>query len=69
MVTVERTQSIGIQVRNARREKEWSQDQLGERCGMTGGNIWRIENGYSTTTDALARIAQALRVKLSVVFE
>ena len=61
--------SIADQVKAARREKGWSLDQLGERCGMTGSGIWCVENGQSTTTDTLARIAQALRVKLSVVFE
>ena len=61
--------SISDQVKAARREKGWSLDQLGERCGMTGSGIWRIESGQNTTTDTLARIAQALRVKLSVVFE
>ena len=39
---------IGIPLRKFREEANLSQDELGERCGLTGSAISRIESGQRT---------------------
>jgi transcriptional regulator with XRE-family HTH domain len=59
---------ISALVRNARQARGWSQNELGRRVGMSGKNIWKIENGGQTTTVTLDKIAEALGVRLEVAF-
>ncbi len=58
--------SIASQVRTSRSALGLSQRELGERVGLTGKMISRIEGGYGTTTDTLQRLASALGIEFRV---
>jgi transcriptional regulator with XRE-family HTH domain len=36
---------LGAQIRLARRERRWSQDELAERTGITSRTVYKIERG------------------------
>lgn len=53
----------GARVAQARRDRRMTQEELGDRIGLTKGQISRIENGLSEITTARLRaIAKALGV-------
>jgi transcriptional regulator with XRE-family HTH domain len=43
--TLEATQLLGEQVRLARRERRWSQQELAERAGITSRTLMKVEQG------------------------
>lgn len=52
-------------MRRIRREKGFSQDELGEQCGLSRNYIGNLERQeYSPSLDAMAAIADALGVSL-----
>ena len=52
---------LGLLVREAREARGWSQGELGERLGVSGAQVSRIESGVrGTSVDVLARLAQEL---------
>lgn len=42
---VEAARLLGGQIRLARRERRWSQDELAERAGITTRTVYKIEHG------------------------
>ena len=57
-------QLIGEKVRMYRRQKGWSQEQLGAMVGFSQSRISKIENGDWDSLSDLRLIARALGVKL-----
>jgi transcriptional regulator with XRE-family HTH domain len=55
---------IGIRIRELRRQRGWSQEQLGAMIGFSQSKISKIENGYCDSLSDLKLIAKALDVKL-----
>ncbi len=55
---------IGERVRKYRRQKGWSQEQLGAMVGISQSKISKIENGNWDSLSDLKLIAKALGVKL-----
>lgn len=61
---------LGWRVRQLREAKGWTQEILAGRAGLDRSYIAGIEAGLrNPSTKALAKIARALRVTLSVLFE
>jgi transcriptional regulator with XRE-family HTH domain len=61
---------LGWRVRQLREAKEWTQEILAGRAGLDRSYIAGIEAGLrNPSTKALARIARALGIKLSVLFQ
>jgi transcriptional regulator with XRE-family HTH domain len=59
----ERAMALGERVRELRKERGWSQAELGEKVGTDSQHISRYENGRITpSVDALVRLAGALEV-------
>lgn len=59
-----------LQVRRLRLNRGWSQRELAERVGVTRPFISMIEAGKANPTqDKIERIARALNVPVSVLFE
>jgi transcriptional regulator with XRE-family HTH domain len=55
---------LGIKIRNLRREKNITQEELAFRAELTFTYLNQIENGKrNPTVDAIARIAKGLGVK------
>jgi transcriptional regulator with XRE-family HTH domain len=53
-------------IRRLREERDWSQEELGKRAGVSGVHICTIEKGTRRPSlDVLDRIAQALGVSAS----
>ncbi len=42
---VEAARLLGAQIRLARRERHWSQEELAERVGITARTVYKIEHG------------------------
>ena len=60
---------IGSRVRHLRKEHGLSQEDLGERAGLSYKYIGEIERGQTNpTVDVLFRIASALNVQLDELF-
>ena len=55
---------IGNRIRKYRRQKGWSQEQLGAMVGFSQSKISKIENGDWDSLSDLRLIAKALGVKL-----
>jgi transcriptional regulator with XRE-family HTH domain len=62
-------QLIGERVRKYRRQKGWSQDQLGELVGFSQSKISKIENGDWDSLSDLRLIAKTLGVKLKELID
>jgi transcriptional regulator with XRE-family HTH domain len=53
-----------------RKEKGWTQSELGERCGADKTVVWHWENGDSAPrADVLPLVADALGVTIDDLFE
>lgn len=61
-------QRIGQRIAAIRKSKEWTQEELAERCGLAQSHIARIEAGrYSVGFDTLQQIAEALGCTIDLV--
>ena len=61
---------LGWRVRQLRESKGWTQEILAGRAGLDRSYIAGIEAGLrNPSTKALARIARAFGIKLSVLFQ
>ena len=59
---------IGMRIAELRREKGLTQRELGDKCGLQGSHIARIEKGrYSVGLDTLTAIADAMETTLDFV--
>ena len=57
--------SIGDKIRYYRKEKGWTQKQLGEACGINESNLRKYELGkQNPKLDTLTKIAEALGVSV-----
>lgn len=64
------SKAFGLHVRRLRQEKGLSQESFAELCDLHRTYIGSIERGEKTPTlDTAAKIAKALGVKLSTVFD
>ncbi len=60
------TAQLGLRIRELRRERGWSQEQLARSAGLSRNFVAQIERGESTPTVAtLARLAQALALSIA----
>lgn len=57
---------FGEVIREARKKRGWSQAELGEKSGLSRPTIARIEANNDVTTATIAKIAQALGLKLQL---
>lgn len=58
--------SVGDAVRDARRERGWSQTQLGEKAGVSRPTIARIERGDDVSVATLAKVTAALGLSVKI---
>ena len=58
---------LGARIKALRKDAGLNQTQLAERVGVKIMRISGIENGLSTTTDTLHRIANALGYQVELV--
>jgi transcriptional regulator with XRE-family HTH domain len=59
--------SLGAIIREARKERGWSQTELGEKSGLSRPTIARVESDSDVTTGTLAKIAEALSLSFELV--
>jgi SOS-response transcriptional repressor LexA len=55
--------TIAARLREARLEKDWSQDVLAKKSGVSQGTIGNIESGARRSLGSLPRIAEALGIR------
>ena len=57
---------FGDVIREARNKQGWSQGELGEKAGVSRPTIARVEANNDVTTATIAKVAQALGLKLEL---
>jgi len=57
---------LGDVIREARKKQGWSQAELGEKSEVSRPTIARVEANNDVTTATIAKIAQALGLKLEL---
>lgn len=57
---------FGDVIREARKKQGWSQGELGEKAGVSRPTIARVEANNDVNTTTIAKIAQALGLKLEL---
>ena len=57
---------LGNVIREARKKQGWSQAELSEQSGVSRPTIARVEANRDVTTSTIAKIAQALGLKLQL---
>ena len=62
-------EQFGRRVRAHREQRGWSQEECGKRIGMVRQQWNRIEQGAGTKRSTVVRIAEALELPVSVLFE
>ena len=63
-------EKIGMRIKALREQREWSQEELAARAGISRGYLARLETGrHEPTITMLGKIAKALRVKLTKLLE
>ncbi|MCX2966206.1 helix-turn-helix transcriptional regulator [Gordonia aquimaris] len=58
--------SVGDAVRDARRERGWSQTQLGAEAGVSRPTIARIERGDDVSVATLAKVTAAVGLTVKI---
>ena len=58
--------TFGAIIRDARTKRGWSQTELGDEAGLSRPTIARIEAGSDVSTATIAKVAQALGLKLEL---
>jgi transcriptional regulator with XRE-family HTH domain len=58
--------NFGEIIREARKKHGWSQAELGQRSGVSRPTVARVEANSDVTTATIAKIAQALQLKLEL---
>jgi transcriptional regulator with XRE-family HTH domain len=63
-------EKMEYRIRELRKEKRWTQDELAKKSGISRANIVRLENTKDvvTTTDTLKAIADAFEVPMDSLF-
>ncbi|MBO5457005.1 MAG: helix-turn-helix transcriptional regulator [Muribaculaceae bacterium] len=59
---------IGEVIKKARKEKNLTQEQLGELMGVKRAQISRIENGHNLTISTVARAFKAMNIPANIAF-
>lgn len=69
-VNARKIKSVGERIKNARKQKEMTQEKLADMIGVTSTYIGFIEQGQRVPSIKTAdKIARVLRIKLSDLFE
>lgn len=61
-----RLPGFGDIIRAARKKRRWSQAELGEKSGLSRPTIALVEANNDLTTASIAKVAQALGLKLEL---
>ncbi len=60
---------LGSRIREIRKTKKMTQDDLADKCNFEKGNLSRIETGQTNLTmRSLLKISQALKVPIAELF-
>ncbi|WP_082924590.1 helix-turn-helix transcriptional regulator [Paenarthrobacter nicotinovorans] len=59
---------LGAAIREARKQRGWSQSALGDRAGVSRPTVARVEAGDDISTATLFKVATALGMTLIVDF-
>lgn len=62
-------QKLAKRIEELRKKKGMTQEQLAEKAGLHRAYFWDIENGRNISVKTAYKIAHALGVKLSELFD
>lgn len=60
-------EQIGLQLMEARKKKQMTQQEVADKAGITRANLSRIEGGkYNASIDILSRVCDAIGVSITI---
>lgn len=60
-------EQIGLQLMEARKKKQMTQQEVADKAGITRANLSRIEAGkYNASIDILSRVCDAIGVSITI---
>lgn len=62
-------QKLAIRIERLRKQRGMTQEELAEKAGLNRSYFWDIEAGRNISVKTAYKIARALGVKLSQLFE
>lgn len=62
-------QKLSQRIERLRKDKEMTQEELAEKAGLHRAYFWDIENGRNISVKTAYKIARALGVSLSELFD
>ena len=62
-------QKLSQRIERLRKDKDLTQEELAEKAGLHRAYFWDIENGRNISVKTAYKIARALGVKLSDLFD
>lgn len=62
-------QKLGQRIENVRKDKRMTQEKLAEEAGLHRAYFWDIEQGRNISVKTAYKIAKALGIKLSDLFD
>ena len=58
--------AFGVSIREARRQRGWTQAQLAQRAGVSRPTVARVETGSNISTSTLEKVAKALGLSMQL---
>jgi len=62
-------QKLSQRIERLRKDKQMTQEELAEKAGLHRAYFWDIENGRNISIKTAYKVARALGVKLSELFD
>jgi len=62
-------QKLSQRIERLRKDKQMTQEELAEKAGLHRAYFWDIENGRNISIKTAYKVARALGVKLSDLFD
>jgi transcriptional regulator with XRE-family HTH domain len=60
-------EQIGLQLMEARKKKQMTQQEVADQAGITRPNLSRIESGkYNASIDIISKVCDAIGVKITI---
>lgn len=60
---------LGERIEELRKQRKFTQEDLAQICGLNRSYFWNIENGRNISIKTAYKIARALDVSLSELFD